>query len=482
MRLDLRFILIFLVICVKDNIHAQKHKQDSLFAIWNDNSKESSTRLSALNDLINLHFADVSSDSSIILASEGVELAQAKNLFFWEATLTNLLGKAEGIQGNYIKALDHHLHAEAIFTRIGDFDGLASTLNNISYVYYIQMDYESSMNNLKKSARINQKLNNLRALAGNYNNIANLYSDGLSDTTKALKFFQKSLDIFSEIGEVNGMGVSQQNLGRIYSQKGDFDKALFLLNQSEINLKACRNLNVLSNTYYDKAMIFSKLNELDSSLKYALLSYDLGHEVNAMNGLLNASNLLHDLYKRKGDVNKSLAFIEEHLTYQKESFNSEIRDELYKSSIRNTFEKKILQDSITYVRDLEQKDAALTSAKKGRILLSVILIITIALLVISIRLYRVHKERSKLIEEENLRLSAEVQKLLDNVSNEGKKLNPDELGLSKRQMEILELIKQGKSNKEIADVLFISVNTVKYHLKAIYEALDIEHRSHAKLL
>jgi DNA-binding CsgD family transcriptional regulator len=212
------------------------------------------------------------------------------------------------------------------------------------------------------------------------------------------------------------------------------------------------------------------------------LSYDLGHEVNAMNGLLNASNLLHDLYKRKGDVNKSLAFIEEHLTYQKESFNSEIRDELYKSSIRNTFEKKILQDSITYVRDLEQKDAALTSAKKGRILLSVILIITIALLVISIRLYRVHKERSKLIEEENLRLSAEVQKLLDNVSNEGKKLNPDELGLSKRQMEILELIKQGKSNKEIADVLFISVNTVKYHLKAIYEALDIEHRSHAKLL
>ena len=482
MRLVIQIILLYALFIVGANIHAQKNQKDSLLAVWNQGAKESSIRLSALNDLINLHFADVSSDSSIILASEGITLAKAQNLFYWEATLTNLLGKAEGIKGNYIKALDHHMQAEAIFTRIGDFDGLASTLNNISYIYYIQTDYESSMKNLKKSARINLKLNKLSALAGNYNNIANLYSDGFNDTMRAQRFFQKSLNIFSKIGEINGIGVSQQNLGRIYALKGDYEKALHLLNQSEFNLKACRNLNVLSNTYYDKAMIFANLNEIDSSLKHALLSYNLSHEVNAMHGLLNASKLLHDLYKRRGDVHKSLAFLEEHLTYQKESFNSEIRDELYKSAIRNTFEKKILQDSITYVRDLEQKDAALTSAKKGRILLIVILLITIALLFISVRLYRVHKERGKLIEEENLRLSAEVQKLLEKVSNEGKKLNPDDLGLSKRQMEILELIKQGKTNKEIADELFISVNTVKYHLKMIYEALDIEHRSHAKLL
>jgi DNA-binding CsgD family transcriptional regulator len=49
--------------------------------------------------------------------------------------------------------------------------------------------------------------------------------------------------------------------------------------------------------------------------------------------------------------------------------------------------------------------------------------------------------------------------------------------LNERQKEILELLQLGKSNKEIGEALFISVNTVKYHLKIIYEVLNIKHRT-----
>ena len=41
---------------------------------------------------------------------------------------------------------------------------------------------------------------------------------------------------------------------------------------------------------------------------------------------------------------------------------------------------------------------------------------------------------------------------------------------------VLEGIRSGKSNKEIGATLFISVNTVKYHVKNIYEKLDINNR------
>ncbi len=53
--------------------------------------------------------------------------------------------------------------------------------------------------------------------------------------------------------------------------------------------------------------------------------------------------------------------------------------------------------------------------------------------------------------------------------------------LSEREVEILELVSQGKSNKEIAAELFISVNTVKVHLANIFTKIDVSSRTEATL-
>ncbi|MFC1932538.1 response regulator [Chloroflexota bacterium] len=51
--------------------------------------------------------------------------------------------------------------------------------------------------------------------------------------------------------------------------------------------------------------------------------------------------------------------------------------------------------------------------------------------------------------------------------------------LSPREGEVLHLVSQGATNKEIADTLFISENTVKTHLKSIMEKLHLANRSQA---
>ena len=51
--------------------------------------------------------------------------------------------------------------------------------------------------------------------------------------------------------------------------------------------------------------------------------------------------------------------------------------------------------------------------------------------------------------------------------------------LSRREKEVLKLVAQGATNKEIADALFISENTVKTHLSRILEKLHLANRSQA---
>ncbi len=53
------------------------------------------------------------------------------------------------------------------------------------------------------------------------------------------------------------------------------------------------------------------------------------------------------------------------------------------------------------------------------------------------------------------------------------KKNKEQYHLSQRQAQILELIHNGKGNREIADQLCISQDTVKFHQRGLYQVLDV---------
>ncbi|HTE30311.1 MAG TPA: LuxR C-terminal-related transcriptional regulator [Chryseolinea sp.] len=55
----------------------------------------------------------------------------------------------------------------------------------------------------------------------------------------------------------------------------------------------------------------------------------------------------------------------------------------------------------------------------------------------------------------------------------------DKIGLSKRELEVLQLMAQGLSNQEIASRLFLSLHTIKTHSSRIFEKMDVERRTQA---
>jgi len=53
---------------------------------------------------------------------------------------------------------------------------------------------------------------------------------------------------------------------------------------------------------------------------------------------------------------------------------------------------------------------------------------------------------------------------------------PSAPAIPERQLAILRLIKVGHSNQQIADLLHISPNTVKTHIRLLYDRLDARNR------
>lgn len=55
----------------------------------------------------------------------------------------------------------------------------------------------------------------------------------------------------------------------------------------------------------------------------------------------------------------------------------------------------------------------------------------------------------------------------------------EDLGITRREFEILELIAQGMSNREIAEKLYVSENTVKTHSSRVLDKLGAKRRTQA---
>jgi DNA-binding CsgD family transcriptional regulator len=53
------------------------------------------------------------------------------------------------------------------------------------------------------------------------------------------------------------------------------------------------------------------------------------------------------------------------------------------------------------------------------------------------------------------------------------------IGLSKRELEVLQLIAEGMSNQQIAEQLFVSLNTIKTHSSRLFEKMEVKSRTQA---
>lgn len=229
--------------------------------------------------------------------------------------------------------------------------------------------------------------------------------------------------------------VSPKDLPNIYGKK------MFLyrkLNQPEKVEKA-----------FDKAMFFAKKYKSDIYIKN--LAVDMWEFYTYQNNLEKAK------YYRK---------IADDLKYD---------DNFILNA--NSLKLTDLEKKIQYEKALADK----ASKQQEQIIIAIISVLSICLFLWLLGSHARNKKRRVLAELENAKMRDDLEKILqgnDDSAQQKTELKTDLL--TDRQKEIVDLVKEGKTNKEIGSALYISENTVKYHLKIIYNALGIENRNALK--
>ncbi len=153
-------------------------------------------------------------------------LLKKKYLFSLAEALNNI-GYIYDDQGEIPKALEYYYRSLKIMEDIGNKEGIATSLNNIGYIYNSQGDIPKALEYFHKSLIIREDIGNKEGIANSLNSMGRIYMNQ-GDIHKALEYFHKSLKLGEEtrlldgqVGNKQGIATSLNNIGFMYRNHGD---------------------------------------------------------------------------------------------------------------------------------------------------------------------------------------------------------------------------------------------------------------------
>ena len=250
--------------------------------------------------------------------------------------------------------------------------------------------------------------------------------------------------------------------GYIKMLNKDYAKSEQLLNEAAALVKANSPEN-LPNIYGKKMELFNKMNlfeKRDTAFKEGLL---LAKKYNKVKYEMYLYQVMRNIFQENEDYKNAF--------FTQKKYDSIVK--YYNATDANgklELAEKKLED--------ENRQLKAQNEKYIDYILYGVIVSLLLLLYFAFRLYQSNMAKRILVEKENTRIHNEIERLTQALDEKGNAaLNLSNYNLTDRQKEIIDFIRSGLTNKEIATKLFISENTVKYHLKIIYEILDIDHRS-----
>ncbi len=389
------------------------------------------------------------------------------------------LGKTHEYTGKHDSAFYWYLEAYKQVEGSGDTIRIARDSRNIAQLLRVLKRLDEAQLYCRKAVALIPGIKDYKVVANIYNETAYLFE--LSDNLdSAVHYYNRLIDISVANGYMKGESVGYSNLASVFEKQNRLKEALeYRLTGIKIdkeindNYGLMTSLRGLSSTYliagdYDKALeTINKSSELcDTSWLPDLSGIKLGY---------------YEIYKAKGQFREALVYYEDFNRLRERINQAESKKQV--AELLTRYETGMKEQQIDM---LEQANLL----KQNRIYVQWLIIggmILLGLFIVSTGWLWIRSKNQKLNQ-----INAELQNFIirqEQINGrEGKdNLNtqPGEMykkwGLTERESEILFYLGIGYSNTEIAGKLFISENTVKFHIKNIYLKLDVKNRIQALL-
>ena len=391
----------------------------------------------------------------------------------------NNLGIVHEYTGNSDSAFYYYKEALVIREKLGDTTGIAASLRNLAQILRVLDRTEEAKVYCKKAFAMIPRINDFMIIANIYNETAYLFElSGQLDSAKM--FYNKLIDISDKNDYFRGISAGITNLASVYEQEKDYERALILKRRGLDIDKEIDDIYGQMTSFKSIAECLLQMSRFGEALIY-LDSASFICDSSWIADLYGIENLRYKTYKGYGNTSKALEHFERSIVLKDSLYSIQKRKNIAEILTKYETEKKEQQIEI-----LDKTNQIKTEKIKiHRIILIAIVLFSFTGAYISILVIRNKNSR---LAQMDLELRNYLLRINDNgdyvpdIGLDNKRLLDPlvlEFGLTNREKEILELIAKGLNNKEISDILFISENTVKYHIKNIYIKLNVKNRVQA---
>jgi DNA-binding CsgD family transcriptional regulator len=329
---------------------------------------------------------------------------------------------------------------------------------------------------------------------------------GVSDYMMCIDYLNKSYAIAKDLPKDNILRMKlDYEYAFSYFDNKEYDKSSKMMDRIAAK-------NYISAIPEDQSYILMQEGYLflrDKKYDRAELKYEQALEIMKTANNCNLPIVLvkmMDLYHQKNDIKKVESLYAESMKISKgcgilryETYAASEMESIYKE--RNLLSKayavSLKVDSLKKIEDLESKVSEMhvidkkyiekkEALQEKSVFWEKIGAVFVATILLSIITYSFRKSKS--LKTEKQKMEEEMEQIRDDlnsysesyysteksVSLESAIINSDKL--TDRQKELLKLMADGLSNKEIGEKLFITESTVKYHIKNIYSILELKDR------